>query len=178
MPRGPSQLAIHGQGRAERSAGLRHHGRLLLFLVLLNPREAPCPKQMVDGTLKWKIVHTKPLWFCPQTAQRSSSLLGPDLHSDAPSSRADRRAATGSSGGHSLRPVRPPWPRSAPCPPPMEPEPAALLSHRPGSLSGQSDHTREQAAEGLQILPQTGLSLLVIFSISPTLTPKLDLKSN
>ena len=60
----------------------------------------------------------------------------------------------------------------------MEPEPAALLSHRPGSLSGQSDHTREQAAEGLQILPQTGLSLLVIFSISPTLTPKLDLKSN
>ena len=106
-----------GRSRAAR-AGLRHHGRLLLFLVLLNPREAPCPKQMVDGILKRKNVRTRPLRFCPQTAQCSGSLLGPDLRSDAPSSPADRRTAMGSSGGRFLRPARPPRLRSAPCPRP------------------------------------------------------------
>lgn len=41
---------------ALRPAGLclGRHCCLFLFLVLLNPRAAPCPKQMVEGILKWR----------------------------------------------------------------------------------------------------------------------------
>ena len=162
-PPRPRSAGYSRPGTSRAAGGLHRHRRLLFFLVLLNPREAPCPKQMVEGILKQKNVHTKPLRFCPQMAQCSSGLPGPDAGSGC------SLLPSGPQGSHGLFRWELPSPSKATagtlrplCLPPMKPEPPISPAH-----SQSSDYTHGQAAEGLQVLPDR-VGLLVVFSISPT----------